>query len=158
MLVVWQQLQSLYEKIPEGVKVEVFMGWRGVETVYINLLDIAKRNEEVHIIGAGTAKEEKKLELFYTKYGRMAFKKRLKIKVIFNENARGYIENIEKNINRNYNKRFLFDYTPTEILIFRDVTAIVFRRDDPIITLIRDRETANSFIKYFRELWKIAKK
>ena len=152
------EFQSLYERVPEGVRVEVFIGWKGVETVYINLLDMAKKNEEVHIIGAGTAKEERKLELFYTKYGRIAFKKGLKIKVIFNENARNYIENIEKNIKRSYNKRFLFDYTPTEILIFRNMTTILFRRDEPIIILIKDSKTANSFRKYFEELWNISKR
>src|SRR3989338_5045115 len=28
------KLQSYYDNIPESVKVEVFMGWRGMETVY----------------------------------------------------------------------------------------------------------------------------
>lgn len=152
------KLQSQYENIPESVKVEVFIGWKGVETVYINLLDIAKKNEEVYIIGAGTGREEKKLEFFYTKYGRIAFKKGLKVKVIFNENARDYIEKIERNIRKSYNKKFLFDYTPTEILIFRNMTAILFRREDPIIVLIKDKETADSFRKYFEELWNISKR
>lgn len=151
-------LQSHYNNIPESVKVEVFIGWKGIETVYINLLDMAKKNEEVHIIGAGTSKEEKKLELFYTKYGRMAFKKGLKIKAIFNESARGYVAKLEKNLKKIYNKRFLFDYTPTEILIFRNMVAILFRRDEPLIVLIKDRETANSFRKYFEELWNISKR
>lgn len=151
-------LQSQYDDIPESVKIEVFMGWKGVETVYINLLEIAKKNEEVNIIGAGIGKEEKKLELFYTKYGRIAFKKGLRIKAIFNENARSYIEKIEKNIKKSYNKRFLFDYTPTEILVFRNMTTILFRREEPIIVLIKDKETADSFRKYFEELWTISKR
>ena len=152
------KLQSHYDNIPESVKVEVFIGWKGMETVYVNLLEMAKKNEEVYIIGAGTGKEEKKLELFYTKYGRMAFEKEIKIKVIFNENARNYIKKIEKNLKKTYNKRFLFDYTPTEILIFMNMTAVIFRRDEPIVVLIKDKETADSFRKYFEELWNIAKK
>ena len=152
------KLQSYYDNIPESVKVEVFMGWRGMETVYVTLLEMAKKNEEVHIIGAGTGKEEKKLELFYTKYGREAFKKGLKIKIIFNESARKYIEKIEKNLKKTYNKRFLFDYTPTEISIFRNMTAIILRRDEPLAILIKDRETADSFRKYFEELWNISKR
>lgn len=152
------EFQSQYENIPESVKVEVFMGWKGIETVFISFLDMAKKNEEVHIIGAGTSKEERKLELFYTKYGRIAFKKGLKIKTIFNESARNYIAKIEKNLKKTYNKRFLFDYTPTEILIFRNITAILFRREEPIIILVKDRETADSFRKYFEELWKISKR
>ena len=95
------KLQSYYDNIPEGVKVEVFMGWKGMETVYLNLLETAKKDEEVLIIGAGTGKEKEKLELLYTKYGKIAFKKRLKIKVIFNEGARNYIKKIEKNLKKN---------------------------------------------------------
>lgn len=152
------ELQSHYDNIPESVKVEVFIGLKGMETVYINLLEMAKKNEEVHIIGAGMGKEEKKLDLFYTKYGRVAFKKGLKIKIIFNESARNYVEKIEKNLKKTYNKRFLFDYTPTEILTFTDMTAIIFRRKEPLTILIKDRGTADSFRKYFEELWKIAKR
>lgn len=152
------KLQSYYNKMPEGVKVEVFIGWKGMETVYISLLDIAKRGEEVNIIGAGTGKKEEKLELFYTRYGRIAFRKGLKIKTIFNENARDYIKKIEKNIEKTYNKKFLFEYTPTEMLIFMDLTAIIIRRDEPIVVLIKDKETADSFKKYFEELWKLARR
>lgn len=155
---VMPSLQSHYNNIPESVKVEVFVGWKGVETVYIHILDMAKKNEEAYIIGAGTNKEEKKLELFYTKYGRVAFKKGLRIKAIFNESARNYITKIEKNLKKVYNKRFLFDYTPTEILIFKNMTSIIFRKDEPLIVLINDRETAASFKKYFEELWKISKR
>ena len=152
------KLQSFYEKIPEGVNVEVFIGWKGMETVYINLLEKAKKNEEVYIIGAGTGKEEEKLELFYTKYGREAFKKGIKMKVIFNDSARSYIKKIEKNLNKSYNKKFLFDHTPTEVLIFMNMTAIIIRRDEPLAILIKDKETADSFRKYFNELWNVAEK
>jgi len=152
------RLQSHYNKMPKGVKVEVFIGWKGMETVYVSLLGIAKRGKEVNIIGAGTGKKEEKLELFYTRYGRIAFRKGLKIKAIFNENARNYIKKIEKNIKKTYNKRFLFEYTPTEMLIFMDLTAIIIRRDEPIVVLIKDKETADSFRKYFEELWKLAKR
>src|SRR3989344_1947194 len=62
------RLQSSYENISEKVEVEVFIGWKGIETVYVNFLEIAKKNEEVYIVGAGTGKQEEKLELFYTKY------------------------------------------------------------------------------------------
>ena len=152
------ELQSYYNRMPEGVKVEVFIGWKGLETVYASLLEMAKKEEEVYIVGAGTGKEEEKLELFYTVHGRTAFTKGLQVKVIFNESARNYIKKIEKNIKKTYNKKFLFDYTQTEMLIFMDMTAIIIRRYEPIIVLIKDKETANSFKKYFQELWKIAKK
>jgi len=152
------KLQSYYNKIPEGIKIEMFIGWKGIETVYLDLLDLSNRNEYVYIIGAGTGKNEKKLELFYTRHGRTAFKKGLKVKVIFNESARRYVSNIEKNIKKTYEKKFLFEHTPTEVLIFKDRTALIIRREEPLAVLIQDNETSNSFRRYFEELWKIAKK
>jgi sugar-specific transcriptional regulator TrmB len=152
------KLDFHYNKIRENSKVEVFIGWKGMETVYIELLNLAKKNDEVDIIGAGTGKNEEKLELFYSKYGKMAMQKGIVFKVIFNESARTYVSKIEKNIKREYNKRFLFEHTPTEMLIFREGVMIVVRRDEPFVILIRDKESADSFKKYFEELWKIAKK
>jgi len=152
------RLESYCNKMPKGVKVEMFIGWNGVETAYLNLLELASKKEQVHIIGAGTGKNEKKLELFFTKYSKIAFKKDLEIKVIFNENARKYVSNIEKNLRRKYKKKFLFEQTPTEILVFRERTAIIIWREEPLVVLIKDKETSNSFKKYFAELWKIARK
>mgnify|MGYP001620161463 CR=1 FL=1 len=151
------ELDNFYKKMPEDVKAEVFIGWKGMETVYSTLLDQSKRGDNVYILGAGTGKDEKKLELFYTKYGRISLKKGLNVRVIFNESARNYVSKIEKNIKNRYNKKFLFEHTPTEILIFKNATAIIIQREEPIVILIRDNETAISFIKYFEELWKIAK-
>lgn len=152
------ELKLYYNKPQESTRVEVFLGWKGMETVYVSLLETAKKGQEVFIMGAGSGIGNEKLELFYTKYGRMALKKGLKIKVIFNENSKGYVKNIEKNIKKTYNKKFLFGYTPTEMLIFANITAIIIRKVEPIIILIKDKETANSFRKYFEELWKIAKR
>ena len=152
------KLESYHNQIPSEVNIEVFVGWKGMETVYVNLLNLAKRNQDVYIIGAGTSKNEQKLELFYTKYGKLAFSKNLNIKSIFNEDARAYIKRIEKNIKRKYNKRFLFEHTPTEMLIFKEFVSIIIRREEPLVILIKDRETSDSFKKYFEALWKIAKK
>mgnify|MGYP001574151336 CR=1 FL=1 len=152
------KLESYHNQILSEVNIEVFVGWKGMETVYVNLLNLAKRNQDVYIIGAGTSKNEQKLELFYTKYGKLAFSKNLNIKSIFNEDARAYIKRIEKNIKRKYNKRFLFEHTPTEMLIFKEFVSIIIRREEPLVILIKDRETSDSFKKYFYELWRIAKK
>jgi len=150
-------LESYYNKLPKETRIELFVGWKGIETVYVSLLDLAKKNDEVNIIGAGTGKNERKLDRFYTKYGKIAFQKGLNVKVIFNENARDYIEKIEINIKKRYNKKFLFEHTPTELLMFKEFTSIIIRREEPLAILIKDKETSDSFRRYFHELWKIAK-
>lgn len=151
-------LESLQQQTLKETHIEIFTGWKGMGTVYNRCLDNAKKGDEVFIMGAGVGNNEEKFELFFTKYGKIAFRKGIKIKVIFNKNARPYIAKIEKNLRRKYDKRFLFSFTPTELLIFKDITAITIRKKEPVIVLIRDRETADSFEKYFNELWKIAGK
>lgn len=151
------KLESI-KQLSKEAYVELFLGWKGMETVYNHYLSKAKKNDEVFIIGAGIGNNEEKLEIFYSKYGRMAFKKGLKINVLFNDNAREYVKKIEKNIGISYKKRFLFEHTPSELLMFKDITLITIRRVEPILILIKDKETYNSFKEYFKELWKIAKR
>ena len=65
---------------------------------------------------------------------------------------------MEKELKIKLNKKFLFKTTPVEIAITNNITAIIILKEEPIITLIHDKETAESFVTYFNELWKIAKK
>ena len=148
---------SLQDSYKDNSKIEVYTGWKGIETVYKTFLDKAKKGDKAYILGAGTGPKENKFELFFTKHGREAFLKGIIIKVIFNESSREYVNRIEVNINKKYEKRFLFDNTPSEIIIHKDYTGILIRKSEPIIIGIQDRETAQSFINYFNELWAIAK-
>ncbi len=151
-------LGKIRESSSKEIKVETFVGWKGMETVYSEFISQAKKGQEVFIIGAGSTSNEEKLEIFFTKYGRMALQKGLRIKVLFNENAREYVKKIEKNLGISHNKRFLFNSTPTEITVSGSRTAILIRRTEPIIILINDLETSTSFKNYFLGLWKIARK
>jgi sugar-specific transcriptional regulator TrmB len=152
------QLESLQNHNRQETKVEVFIGWKGMDTAYGNLLALARSGEKVLIVGAGTSSEEEKLELFFTKYGRTAFEKKINVRVIFNESARTYVKKIEDNIGFQYTKKFLFKNTPTELTLFRDTVLLAIRRAEPIVILIHDSQTAESFKNYFQELWKIASK
>ena len=151
-------LEKFSQKSIDKIEIQVFLGWEGMETIYDTYLKRSNKEDEIFIMGAGIGEDEEKLETFYSKYGRLAFNKRLKIKAIFNLNSRDYVKKIEKNIEFKYNKRFLFNNTPSELLIFKDVVIIIIRRTKPVLLVIKDKETYNSFKEYFKELWKIAKK
>ena len=53
-------------------------------------------------------------------------------------------------------KRFLEKDSNVELVMWNDLTSIVILKEEPIIILIQDKETAESFITYFKELWEIA--
>ena len=45
-----------------------------------------------------------------------------------------------------------------QINIWGDYTMIIILKEEPIIILIKDKETAKSFKSYFDFLWELAKK
>lgn len=137
--------------------IEVYYGWKGLSTVYEEEVEKINKNSKVYIIGASTGENQERTELFFSKYGKKVLDKNADIKVIFNTTAREYIKRIEKNIGKEYKKRFLFRKTPTEITIRDDTTLILILKAEPIVIKIINQETADSFKQYFDVLWKQAK-
>ena len=152
------ELRLLYETKEEESIIQVFKGWKGMETVYSSLISQAKKNDTISVLGAGTGIKELQLELFFTKYRKIALKKGMKTRIIFNINAKKYVASMEKNVGKIEEKRFLFQHTPSEIVISKNDVIILIRRSEPIIIHMKDKETAKSFLDYFSELWKIAQK
>ena len=151
-------LESIYESLNEGTTIEVYKGWKGMETVYGNLLSKAKRGDSCYILGAGKSTKELQLEIFFSKYRKIALDKGVITKIIFNESARDYVSAMESNMGEIKEKRFLFNNTPSEIVIYKDNLIILIRKADPIVIYIKDKETSESFLNYFNELWKNASK
>ncbi|MEK6906948.1 MAG: helix-turn-helix domain-containing protein [Nanoarchaeota archaeon] len=150
-------LENLQKEHKEKTSAEIFIGWKGMETVYSDVLGTIKKGEYAYILGASTGVNEEKTKRFFIKYAIKAKLKGIKVKTIFNENARQYVKEMEKEGKIKFNKKFLFKNTPVEIAIVKNLTAIVMLKEEPLIILIHDKETSESFITYFNELWKIAK-
>jgi sugar-specific transcriptional regulator TrmB len=151
------RLDGLYKSFTEKATAEVFFGWKGMETVYSTLLKGSGKGQTVLVLGASQGTNPEKTKRFFSKYSQLAKSAGMKVKVIFNEGARDYCAEIENEMKSRLNKRFLFKTAPVEVLVTKEVTAIVMLKEDPIVILIRDRETAQSFMDYFDELWKISK-
>lgn len=143
--------QKLTEKETDA---EVYRGWRGMQTVYNDLLESLKPDEEFYIFGASRGTDTKKVKSFYTRFNDNVKKKKLKANIIFNKNARGNISNAEK-IGK---VKYLDQTTPSEILIYKNKTAVVLLEKEPLIILIRGETIAKSFKAYFDVMWMVAKK
>ncbi len=151
------RLQGLYKTFKEKTTAEIFMGWQGMESAYYSILNGMKKGDEWYGLGASEGVNKEMTRQFFNKYGFKVHKKGIIARVIFNENSRKYAEKFEKETGIKLNKKFLFKTTPVEVAVANDVTAIVMLKAEPLVILIRDKETAQSFITYFEELWKIAK-
>ncbi len=150
-------LESLQRKHLEKTTAEIFFGWKGMETVYSSIIDGAKKGQTAYVLGASKGADPEKSKRFFAKYGAKAHQGGIKINVLFNESSRQYAYESEKEAGIKYSKRFLPITTPVEIAIIRGKTAIVMLKEEPLVILIHDRETSESFLSYFEQLWKIAK-
>src|SRR3989344_4860325 len=152
------ELRDIYASLKKKVIAEVFIGWKGMENVYSTSLESMKKSDKIYILGASEGSNQEKTKEFFLKYSQRAKQKGVSVNVIFNENAKSYVKSMEKELKIKLNKKFLFKTTPVEIAITNNITAIIILKEEPIITLIHDKETAESFVTYFNELWKIAKR
>lgn len=145
-----QLMQKLKEKKTDA---EIYRGWKGMQTVYNDLLTTLKRGQAYYIFGASKGEDQKKVRSFFIRFNEKVLKKGLKANIIFNENARGNILNVEKT----GRIRYLLQTTPAEILLYNNKTAIVLLEKEPLIILIQGHSIARSFRTYFDTIWDIAK-
>src|SRR3989344_4331163 len=145
---------NMVQKLLEGkTTAEIYAGWKGMQTVYNDLLESVKTGEEYFIFGASKGEDEKRVKSYYTRFSEKVAQKKLKAKLIFNENARGNIPEVEKKAEVKY----LEQTTPSEILVYQNKTAIVLLEKEPLIILIKSNSVAKSFTEYFKVMWKLAK-
>jgi sugar-specific transcriptional regulator TrmB len=136
---------------------EIFRGWKGIENVYSTLIDRMRTGEEAYILGASKGTDSERTKNFFLKYARITQAKKISTKIIFNEDSRSYINEMERELKIRFNKRFLQKNTCVEIAIANENIGIIILKEDPIVILIKDKETAESFVVYFKELWNVSK-
>ena len=147
-------LELRQQLVTQKTDAEVYRGWKGMQTIYNDLLNSLKTGDSYYIFGASRGTNAKNVRSFYTRFNEKVVRKKLKAHIIFNEKARGNIHGIEKTAKVKY-----FDHTtPAEILIYGSKTAIVLLEQEPLIILIKGKSVAQSFKAYFDVIWFTAKK
>jgi hypothetical protein len=83
--------------------------------------------------------------------------KKIKTKIIFNENLRGgeRVKFFKKS--KYYEVKFMQQSTPAEILVYKNISLIIILTESPLIIRITGEEVADSFKQYFEVMWKMAK-
>lgn len=150
-------LKNLQANALLKTKIEVFTGWKGLESVYSSIINKMKAGQVAYILGASHGENAEQSKNFFHKYGIISRTKKIKTKIIFNEESRKYVDEMEKEAGLKYEKKFLPKTNSVEIVATENYTGIVMLKQEPIVLMIQDKETAEGFILYFNELWKIAK-
>lgn len=155
-------LPSFYKLMQERVEKEIaemYLGWKGLESLYSIILNDLKKGQIDYVIGASRGIQKERTERFYVKINRRMKEREIKLSVLFGSQEKSYGKRVTQKGGLTYHKiRYLpFDF-PTEINIFNDNVAIIILTEEPIGLLVRNKFFAKSCRGYFDALWSIAKK
>ena len=148
-------LNQNFPIINEENKAEVFEGWKGLETVFEDIIKTLKAGEEDLSFGASSGEDPQKSRFFYDKYLNKTHEKGIKIRTIMNAVSKEYFKS-SKAKKSHVKVKYLDQTTPSEINIYANKTVIIILKKKPLAVLIKGKEVADSFKQYFETMWKIA--
>ncbi len=150
-------LKSKYNQERREVEVEVSKGYKGIHTVFNDILRILKKGDEFLVIGgSGGETENERTEIFFESFHRQRKDREIKLRIIFSEFAR---KRYKKQAKFKYTQaRYLPYGTPSTINIYKDTTILLVMSPFPAAIKIKDKNTTESFKKYFEQMWEISKK
>ncbi len=144
------ELKRQLSKEPQ--EATIYKGKKGIKSI---AEDVLKTRKELLAFGA----EGKFMDVF-THYAQQWHIRRKKlnipVKMIYNEKIRNKKSKTKFPILKMKFNANLYD-TPANTWIYGDKVAIIVWSDQPIATLIRSKEVANSYKQFFDVLWKDSK-
>lgn len=151
------ELQEKLKYLEEDIKAETFIGWKGMEAAYQEMIESLKKGDFDYVLGANKGSDENKTKRFYGRIMNKTHEKGIKIKAIYQENSREYFRT-SLGRKSHVNSRFLSNTSPSEINIYNNIVMIVIHSNIPIVIRVKSKDVAESFLEYFKTLWQLAKK
>lgn len=146
------ELISKYNSVKLKQRVEVFEGLGGMKTFF----DYMANSKKEIIMMFATGKAYARMPYYMVNWDRRINNTKSKIKVLLNYNAlKEPYKNYKYGELKILPKNFI---TPTQIFIYGDKSAIAIWAEEPVATLISNKEITDGFRKYFEFLWKLGKK
>ncbi|MBI1935127.1 hypothetical protein HYS31_01695 [Candidatus Woesearchaeota archaeon] len=146
------ELTLKYNSVKLKQRVEVFEGLGGMKTFFD---DMANSKKEIIMMFA-TAKAYARMPYYMANWDRRINKAKINIKVLLNYNApKEHYKNYKYGNVKILPKTFV---TPTQIFIYGNKSAVAIWAEEPIATLISNKEITDGFRKYFIFLWGLGRK
>jgi sugar-specific transcriptional regulator TrmB len=144
---VMPELNELYQKTKEKQETNFYKGTEGLKTIFRDQL----QSKEILILGASNSAFEI-LPFYFKWYDRDRKKKKIKVRIIANKQFNKSIPLSEM--------RYLPEKysNPLAINIWQDKVAIILWKSPPLAIVIKNKEIADSYKKYFELIWNSAKK
>lgn len=152
-----EQVKKEVNEIISITKVEqeaaIYRGVKGLKVFFKGTLE---EGQDYYVFGAPKDSLDIMGPAFWENYNLKREKKKISVKMIFNDDLREWSKNIQSRMTK---IRFLpkkFD-TLTETVVYGEKVGIIVWTEKPIVTLIKDINLAKAYRKYFKILWKEAK-
>jgi len=150
------RIKAKYESEKYRPVAEVYEGSKGFKTFYDWVLNETKSGETIDIMGVPLDGSEK-FNAYFIDWNKRRIDKKIKMKIIYNNDARdiGKAREKLKLTEVRYMKREL--ETPAWVVIFQNYVATINAHQEPVCFLIKNKESADSYKKYFDIIWKQSK-
>ncbi len=145
-------LKILYEKTKQKQETNFYKGLNGLKTIFQDQLEIHKENKEILILGASKSAFDV-LPFYFKWYDKDRKNKKIRVRIISSEKLHKKIPLSEiRYLPQKY-------ANPLAINIYKDKVALIFwKKEKPLGIVIKEKEIAESYKKYFELMWKIARK
>jgi sugar-specific transcriptional regulator TrmB len=148
-----EEINKLSKQVRYKQEANIYRGIKGIKSFYKETLE----GKDYVVFGAPKRSLETMGETFWKNYNLKRIEKKIKVRMIFNPSIKSYGKTIVNKLT--LVKYFDNDFEPlTETHIQEDKVGIIVWTEEPILFLIRDKNVANSYLKFFENMWKIAKR
>lgn len=143
----------------ETQEVKIIEGEKAYKDWILQGSELMPKNSELFVVASGNTEWENLMlnDKTLSKINEIRTRRNIKTKMIYNEASREKISKIEK---ANYENRFIANnFTlPTEFAITPSSVEFVSFGSDLLVVAVKSTKLRNDYLKYFNNLWKIAKK
>jgi sugar-specific transcriptional regulator TrmB len=148
------ELEKLRNLTTKETRTVTYTGLRGIKTAADEALDSMKQGEDILAMRVTELKNEV-FNKFWMKWQTRRINKKISLKMIFSEKSEYYKIFAKSKYTQ---AKILTGITPVTVDIFgEDKTLILNYGKSPSCILIYDKDTAQSFRQFFKQLWKLAK-
>lgn len=135
-------------------KATLFEGFRGIKTFYEAVLRDSRKDDEILVMGLPKYAAERH-EGYFLDWNRRRAKKGVKIKLIFDNDAKKLGEKREKIklTEAKYLPKNIV--TPAWILVTKNGVATIHLTKEPICVYIKDKDVRQSYENFFKVFWNL---
>lgn len=149
------KLKAEFEEKKYKPIAEVFEGVKGLKTFMNWTLKEMEQGECIDILGVPRAANEK-LQAYLIEWNKIRIKKGIKMRILYNQDCREFgIKREKMKLTEVKYMKQEFE-TPAWIDIFQDYVVTLNVHGNPVCFLIKNKESADSYRKYFEIMWKQA--